>query len=101
MRQKTDSELSKDLGDFLEFQGQKIVPEFVDIDPSAASFIVQTRQDYPELNIGYAINPVLEGVRTVSTGLATGQLKIYRPLCPILLEEYSGYCWDNKAQERG
>lgn len=101
MRQKTDSELSKDLGTFLEWRGQKIVPNTIDIDPSATSFIVQTRQDYPELDIVHAINPVLEGIRTVSTALANGALRINRAACPILLSEYASYVWDSKQQAKG
>lgn len=100
-RQKTDLELSHDLGKFLEWRGQKIIPETVDIDPSATSFIVQTRQDYPELDIRYAINPVLEGIRTTSSALAKGDLKINRDECPLLLEEMAGYVWDPKQQEKG
>jgi PBSX family phage terminase large subunit len=101
MKQKTDKELSSDLGKFLEWKGNKVIPETIDIDPSATSFIVQTRQDYPLLDIVHAINPVLEGIRTVSTALASGALKVCRPFCPILLNEYGGYVWDSKAQLLG
>jgi PBSX family phage terminase large subunit len=101
MRQKTDAELSADLGKFLEWQGQKIIPETIDIDPSATSFIVQARQDYPSLDIVHAINPVIDGIRTVSTALANGNLKVNRAECPILLNEYAGYVWDSKAQLLG
>jgi PBSX family phage terminase large subunit len=101
MRQKSDSELSKDLGTFMEWGGKEIIPDFLDIDPSATSFIVQTRQDYPDLDIGYAVNPVLEGIRTLATSLATGKIKIFRALCPVLMDEYSAYVWDPKKQLLG
>lgn len=101
MRQKSDSELSKDLGLFMEWDGKKIEPTYLDIDPSATSFIVQARQDYPDIDIGYAINPVLEGIRTVATSLAIGKIKVYKPMCSILLEEYSAYVWDPKKQLLG
>ncbi len=101
MRQKTDVELSADLGKFLEWQGEKIVPNTIDVDPSATSFIVQARRDHPSLSIVYAMNPVVDGIRTTTTALATGKLKINRPECPILLQEYAGYAWDRAQQERG
>lgn len=95
--QKTDSQYDADM---VEFMGDN--PEFMcDIvaDPSAASFILELK------NRGYVVRPadneVLDGIRTVSTLLQTGRIKIHRQRCAGLITELRSYVWDEKAGERG
>ncbi|MGW2932950.1 PBSX family phage terminase large subunit [Streptomyces sp. NPDC001156] len=100
MHQLTDLEYSERLRGWLstlkppgsQFQG--VHPQFVVVDPSAASFMQQLLRDrltpYP------ADNSVLDGIRTVSSLLATDRLLIHRS-CTELLKEIQGYVWDPKA----
>ena len=47
-----------------------------------------------------AENDVTEGIKTLSSYLSMGDLKICRN-CRNLIGEIQGYCWDPKAAERG
>lgn len=94
--QKTDKEYADDME---EFMGSR--PEdqcIVIVDPSAASFIQELRSR------GWVVKPadneVLDGIRKVSTMLASGRLKVNRK-CKGLCAEMQAYVWDDKAQERG
>lgn len=94
--QKTDKEYADDMA---QFMGSR--PEdqcIVIVDPSAASFIQELRSR------GWVVKPadneVLDGIRKVSTMLASGRLKINRR-CTGLCAEMQAYVWDDKAQERG
>lgn len=94
--QKTDKEYADDM---TQFMGSR--PEdqcIVIVDPSAASFIQELRSR------GWVVKPadneVLDGIRKVSTMLASGRLKVNRK-CKGLCAEMQAYVWDDKAQERG
>ena len=94
--QKTDKEYADDMA---QFMGSR--PEdqcIVIVDPSAASFIQELRSR------GWLVKPadneVLDGIRKVSTMLASGRLRINRR-CTGLCAEMQAYVWDDKAQERG
>lgn len=94
--QKTDKEYADDMA---QFMGSR--PEdqcIVIVDPSAASFIQELRSR------GWVVKPadneVLDGIRKVSTMLASGRLRINRR-CTGLCAEMQAYVWDDKAQERG
>lgn len=68
------------------------------VDPAAASFRVQMKQDGC---MTYAANnDVLYGIRTVSSLLAAGQLKV-TDRCTGFISEVTGYVWDKKATEKG
>lgn len=96
-RSMTDSEYDTALRAFLQQQGA--APEWVVIDPSAASFIEQLhRSGMP--NLTPAENAVTDGIRTVASLLSSGRLRIHRS-CDGLLKELSAYSWDPKAAERG
>ncbi|MBL1104933.1 PBSX family phage terminase large subunit [Streptomyces sp. 5-8] len=69
-------------------------PQYVVVDPSAASFIQQLHRD--RLTPVVAENAVLDGIRTVSSLLASGKLLIHRS-CTELIREIQGYVWDPKA----
>jgi hypothetical protein len=73
-------------------------PEAVVVDPSAASFIQQLWRDgwSPEP----ANNDVTDGIRTVSSLLAAGRLKVHRS-CRHLIDEFPGYSWDDRKAQRG
>lgn len=104
-RQKTDAEYSADLRTFLanvrrpgeDYRG--VTPEWICVDPSAASFITQLRHDAVPGVMG-ANNSVLDGIRTFSSLLAADLLKIHES-CTGLLDELPGYSWDDTAAEQG
>lgn len=73
-------------------------PEYVVVDPSAASFIQQLHRD--GLNPYPADNSVLDGIRQVGSLFVGGSLKVHRS-CRQLIEELQTYAWDEKATEKG
>lgn len=75
-------------------------PEWVFVDPAAASFRLQLFEDGVS-NVGLGANAVLPGIRTVSSLLATRQLVVVGENCPNLVREIPGYAWDPKATEKG
>ncbi|MFF3558960.1 PBSX family phage terminase large subunit [Streptomyces sp. NPDC002574] len=72
----------------------RVRPQYVVVDPSAASFKSQLLQD--GLNPTAADNEVINGIRLVSNLLANDQLRIHRS-CRELLKEMDSYTWDPKA----
>lgn len=73
-------------------------PNYVVVDPSAASFRVQLHKDGVNSTLGD--NEVLPGIMTTSSLLASGLLLI-SDACPEVIEEFPGYSWDEKAAEIG
>jgi PBSX family phage terminase large subunit len=74
-------------------------PEKIIYDPSAASFGVQLWRD-GWTGVHTADNTVGDGIRTVSTLLSAGRLKIHES-CSGLIAEQTSYVWDEKAAEKG
>lgn len=103
-RQLTDASLSRELRDWLKdvpigTSGLRgLQPEWVCVDPSAASLRLQLHED--GLQPTLADNSVLDGIRLVSSLLGNGLLKVHKDLTG-LREEIPGYSWDDKAAERG
>ena len=98
----TDAGLSRRLRDWLPGQHHPQdapPPEWLFVDPAAASFKVQLGAD-GVTNLANGSNAVLYGIRTVSSLLATGHLRI-SSRCSGLLKEFPGYAWDPKATARG
>lgn len=96
-RQMTDVEYSTELRAWVARQGVR--PEWIVVDPSAASFIEQLHRD--GLNPIGADNGVKDGINTVGSLFAAGRLRIHRS-CVGLIEELPGYAWDDKvAQTKG
>jgi PBSX family phage terminase large subunit len=96
-RSMTDAEYDTAVRAFLQQQG--VAPDWVVIDPSAASFFEQLhRTGMP--NLAPADNAVTDGIRTVSSLLASDRLRIHAS-CEGLLTEMAGYSWDPKASENG
>lgn len=92
--QKTDKEYSQDLK---EFVGDLKVT-YVIVDPSAASFKAQLKED--GFRVKDAINDVVNGIRNVATALSEGMIK-YNDCCMHTQREFSSYIWDEKAANRG
>lgn len=102
-RQLTDAQYSTGVRDWLgSYQhagGQGVRPDWVFVDPSAASFMVQLWNDGVP-GVAKANNDVLDGIRTVSVAMGAGKLYVHRS-CHGLLEEIPGYAWDDSAAEKG
>jgi PBSX family phage terminase large subunit len=94
-RALTDVEYSQRLRAWL---GEGEHPQYVVVDPSAASFRAQLHQDGVASRLGD--NEVLPGIRTVASLLATRRLLVHRS-CKGLIEEFPGYSWDDKKAEQG
>lgn len=99
-RQLTDAEYSQRLRGWLsDVPGiGPVRPQFVTVDPSAASFVTQLKRD--KLTPTPANNAVLDGIRTMSSLLAAGKLLVHSS-CKSLIAEMPGYAWDDKAAEKG
>lgn len=74
-------------------------PDFMVVDPSAASFIEQLAVDRVH-GVTPADNNVVDGIRTVSSLLAMDRLRVHES-CRPLINEMSSYSWDDKATEAG
>jgi PBSX family phage terminase large subunit len=106
-RQLTDAQYSADVRQWLanirrpgeHGAAYGVRPEWIFVDPSAASFMNQLWQERVP-NIAPAVNDVLDGIRSVSVALGSGLLRIHRS-CAGLLGELPGYAWDERAAERG
>lgn len=75
-----------------------VTPQYVVVDPSAASFRVQLHHDHVA-NVA-ADNQVLDGIRLMSTLFAAGRLYVHRS-CAGLIAELPGYAWDDAAATVG
>lgn len=73
-------------------------PEFVFLDPSAASMRSQLHND--KITSWAADNAVLDGIQTLGSLLAQGKL-IVTDRCKMFLAEVTEYEWDEKASEDG
>lgn len=93
--QKADVQYSRDLKEFLG----NIIPVKIIIDPSAASFIKQLRDDGFK-SVIKADNDVLDGIRTVASALSLGLFKV-NDCCKNTLMEFSSYVWDAKKASKG
>jgi PBSX family phage terminase large subunit len=106
-RQQTDAQYSTDVRQWLANvrrpgeigNGRGVSPEWIFVDPSAASFMTQLWSDRVP-NVTPGINDVLDGIRSVGVALGSGLLRIHRS-CAGLLGELPGYAWDEKAAEKG
>lgn len=101
-RQKTDAQYSKDFKGWVS--DHMIDPRWIFVDPSAASFRAQLRQDgvrhIAEASDVGQFNTVTDGLRRTGSLFGAQRLRILKH-CKGLIREIQGYCWDSKAQERG
>lgn len=93
-RQKTDSELSDSLEQFIEGYAVREIY----LDPSAQSLEVELRNR--RLKPRQAKNDVLNGIRTVANFISQGDLVICAG-CTNLIMEIEGYVWDAKKVKMG
>jgi len=104
-RALTDPEYSEQLRTWLSTADRPherergIRPEWIYVDPSAASFSLQLYRD-GVTNAAHADNEVIPGIRTVSGLIARDQLRVHRS-CKGLIDELPGYSWDDAAAEKG
>lgn len=94
-RSMTDADYSTALRDFLGDPR----PEWIAVDPSAASFKLQLFRDGIP-GVMDADNAVVDGIRTVASLLATDRLLVHES-CHGLLSEIPGYSWDDEAAAKG
>ncbi|WP_224274068.1 PBSX family phage terminase large subunit [Streptomyces sp. LS1784] len=92
----TDGQLSASLRQWMA--DQRHTPEWVVVDPAAASFRVQLHQD--GVTAQEADNDVSRGISLLATLLAQGQLLV-SDHCQGFINEAPGYSWDPKATEEG
>lgn len=91
--QKTDEEYC----DMVEqLAGDRTISAVV-VDPSAASFIEALRRR-GRFKVRHADNDVMNGIRTVSSFLKNGKIKIHES-CENSIREFGLYRWDDKARE--
>lgn len=97
-KQKTDSQYAKDMKKWLG----DVTPMKIICDPSAASFKLELKgADYNYFVVD-ANNDVIDGIRTQSKMLETGQYAIIDdPSNKECINEYYGYMWDDKAADKG
>lgn len=96
----TDAELSAGLIRWLQNQPPEwSEPEWVFVDPAAASWKLQLRRD-GLTNTRNGANEVVPGIRTLSSLFALDRLMV-SDRCPLLIENIPGYAWDPKATEKG
>ena len=92
----TDANLSADLTRWI---AGKPDPEWMYVDPAAASFKMQLFED-GHRRMRDADNKVIDGIRTVASLLNNGNLRI-SSTCTGLIDELPGYRWDDAASEKG
>jgi PBSX family phage terminase large subunit len=92
-RQLTDAQYSRAVQDWL--RGREAYPEWLFVDPSAASFLTQLWADGVP-GVAKANNDVLDGIRSTGVAIGSGRLRVHRS-CEALLEELPAYAWDDKA----
>ena len=109
--QKTDAQYADDLDAFLTARfnhrtgrwepGPRgaAVDAQVLLPPECASFAAELAQR--GVWFTDADNAVMDGIRTVSSMLASGLLKIHKDNCPRLVARLATYVWDQKAAARG
>lgn len=99
--QKTDKEYSLAMRKFLRWDeiSGKVVPRYIILDPSAASFKIQLMKDGFR-GIKPANNDVLDGIRTQANMLKNGDYAVYKD-CSQTIKDYSAYSWDIKSQLKG
>lgn len=103
--EKTDGQYADDLEAFIQESGEHAVqPQYIVIDPSAASFKAELRKRNirarETIDVINADNEVLDGIRMVSSMLHRKLLRIHRK-CKMTIGELLSYVWDDKAISKG
>jgi hypothetical protein len=97
----TDAQLSHQMRSWLAVRepAPRRSPEWVFVDPAAASFKLQLFTDGMS-NVANGANAVLPGIRTIASLLSTDRLLV-SDACQHLIEQIPGYAWDPKKTEKG
>lgn len=101
-RALTINEVARELKTWTEadrLHDQKMKPEWLCVDPSAAPL----KTEFGSLGMHNVIdgdNSVLYGIQTMSALLADGKLKV-SDKCTGLIDEFPGYSWSPQATEKG
>ena len=74
-----------------------IHPTTIEIDPSAASFILQVQKDGMR-RARAADNKVLDGIRRIATMVSTGEV-VLTSRCPWLIKTMQSYSWNPEAPQ--
>lgn len=102
-RQLTDAQYSRGittwLGSYKHGGQEGVRPQWIFVDPSAASFMTQLWSDGVQ-GVAKANNDVKDGIRSVSMALGANLLSVHRS-CEGLLGELPSYAWDEKAAAAG
>jgi len=103
--EKSDGQYADDLETFITEAGENaILPMYIIIDPSAASFKTEIRgrslRSKETIETINADNEVLDGIRMVSSMLHRRLIRINRR-CKMLKTEILSYVWDDKAIQKG
>lgn len=93
-RQKTDAQYADDLANFIGDE----YPDFIIIDPSAASFKLVCQGK--GFRVKDADNSVNDGIRVTAMLISQGRLKLNRK-CTNTWAEFQTYVWDEKAAANG
>lgn len=99
-QQLTDAEYSERFRTWLtqvpipHSSAKGVRPRYTIVDPSAASFKLQLHRD--GLTVTDGDNAVMDGLREMSSLLATDRLKVHRS-CQALIDEVPAYSWDDRA----
>lgn len=96
-RSLSDHEYSARLTTWLD--KLQVWPEWTVVDPSASPMVQQLHRD-GRVTPRLANNSVLDGIRTVSSLLATDRLRVHSS-CTGWIEEVAGYSWDADKAEKG
>lgn len=97
----TDATLSHSLRSWLASRPHADwqTPEWVFVDPAAASFKLQLFHD-GQPGVRNGANDVIPGIRVISSLLSTNRL-VVSDSCKHLIDQLPGYAWDPKATEKG
>lgn len=98
MRQLTDAEYSTRVRGWLDTGPSRGRVDQWIVDPSASSFITQLTWDGVATIKGD--NAVLDGIRVVSSLLASNRLRVHES-CAGWIDEAPGYVWDDDKAEKG
>ncbi|MCK9898147.1 hypothetical protein [Frankia sp. AgB32] len=104
-RQKTDAEYSTALQEFhagVPIPGtglRGVRPEYICVDPSAASFVTQLYRDGVS-GVMNADNSVVDGIRMVSSLFGNDRIRVHRSVRGFI-SEVPGYAWDSDAADKG
>lgn len=95
--QKIDTDYVADMHTFMR-SGDGPECEVI-VDPAAAHFIAALKREM--FYVTQADNDVDNGIKAVSNLLGTNKLRIHKERCKHLIQELTGYSWDEKATMRG